>query len=209
MKETSAMGTAVPELGVCIGDLALANPVMPASGCFGPELSTMLDVSVLGATVTKTVFAVTRPGNPAHRLTDTGYGMLNSVGIPSPGSRGFREGLLGDYRSLGVPVVVSIGGLFVEEYWAVAEDLADERIAAYEVNVSCPNLEHGGLAIGTSPEDRAPCVDLPFGVGDSQWCFSKVQTQVSLFRNLVWFLVGGIFMPIGFYLLIKGGSKTE
>ncbi|MHB1171209.1 MAG: dihydroorotate dehydrogenase [Lacisediminihabitans sp.] len=140
------------DLSVTVGGLRLSNPVMPASGCFGPELAPLLPIRELGAVVTKTVFAERRAGNPAHRLTETPYGMLNSVGIPSPGSVGFRGGLLREYQAMGVPVIVSIGGLFTNEYFHVAEDLADEDIAAFEVNVSCPNLEHGGLAIGTSPE---------------------------------------------------------
>lgn len=138
-------------LGVSVGTLHLNNPVMPASGCFGPELAPLLSVPDLGAVVTKTVFAERRAGNPAHRLTETAYGMLNSVGIPSPGSIGFRDGLLRQYQEFGVPVIVSIGGLFTKEYFRVAEDLQDEDIAAFEINVSCPNLEEGGLAMGTSP----------------------------------------------------------
>lgn len=140
------------DMTVELGGLRLQNPVMPASGCFGPEIGPLLDLSQLGAVVTKTVFAEKRSGNPAHRLTETPHGMLNSVGIPSPGAAGFRNGLLRDYQSAGTAVVVSIGGLYVEEYWRIAEGLAAEEIAAFEVNVSCPNLEHGGLAIGTSPE---------------------------------------------------------
>ena len=123
------------------GGLTLKNPVMPASGCFGPELASLLDFGVLGAVVTKTVFSVHRAGNPAHRLTETSYGMLNSVGIPSPGSAAFRDGLLREYQATGVPVVVSMGGLFTDEYWTLAADLASDDIAAFEVNVSCPNLE--------------------------------------------------------------------
>ena len=140
------------DLSVRLGDLRLANPVMPASGCFGPELAPLLDLSALGAVVTKTVFAQARSGNHAHRITETWHGVLNSVGIPSPGTDGFRHGLLRRYQACGAPVVVSLGGLRVEEYWRIAEDLAGEEVAAFEVNVSCPNLEHGGLAIGTSPE---------------------------------------------------------
>jgi dihydroorotate dehydrogenase (NAD+) catalytic subunit len=146
------------DLAVRIGDLVLANPIMPASGCFGPELAALLDTSQLGAVVTKTVFANARSGNPAHRLTETRDGMLNSVGIPSVGAEHFRDGLFRDYQKLGAPVVVSIGGLYIEEYWQVAEVLARESLAAFEVNVSCPNLEHGGLAIGTSPEVVAKVV---------------------------------------------------
>ena len=139
-----------PDLSVKLGDIALRNPVMPASGCFGPELSAFMSFEKLGAVVTKTVFSARRSGNPAHRLMETNYGLLNSVGIPSPGSKGFREGLLGDYQASGTHVIVYIGGLFTQEYYEVAEDFADLDIAAFEVNVSCPNLEHGGLAIGTS-----------------------------------------------------------
>ncbi len=140
------------DLSVALGELKLANPVMPASGCFGPELASLLPLERLGALVTKTVFAEKRAGNPAHRLTETNGGMLNSVGIPSPGSDGFRNGLLRQYLQAGPPLIVSVGGLFTEEYFAVTEALAGEEIAAFEVNVSCPNLEHGGLAIGSSPQ---------------------------------------------------------
>lgn len=140
------------DLSVTVGGIHLRNPVMPASGCFGPELAPFLRLQDLGAVVTKTVFAMHRAGNPAHRLTETSFGMLNSVGIPSPGSVGFRDGLLREYQAMGVPVIVSIGGLFMDEYFHVAEDLAEEDIAAFEVNVSCPNLEHDGLVIGTSAD---------------------------------------------------------
>jgi dihydroorotate dehydrogenase (NAD+) catalytic subunit len=136
-------------LAVRIGTLGLANPVMPASGCFGPELESLLPVRELGAVVTKTVFSRERSGNPAHRLTESAHGMLNSVGIPSPGTGRFLREVLPAYRALGVPVIVSLGGLTVEEYWQAADELAGAPFEAVEVNVSCPNLEHGGLAIGT------------------------------------------------------------
>ncbi|MFI7363752.1 dihydroorotate dehydrogenase [Streptomyces sp. NPDC050149] len=137
------------DLTVDIGRLTLANPVMPASGCFGPELGGLMPVGSLGAVVTKTLFADQRSGNPAHRLTESAHGMLNSVGIPSPGTAGFKRDVLPAYRAFGVPVVASVGGLTVDEYWRVVDELADADADALEVNVSCPNLEHGGLAIGT------------------------------------------------------------
>lgn len=143
------------DLSVELGGLTLTNPVMPASGCFGPELGAVLDLSALGAVVSKTVFADVRAGNPAHRLTETSHGVLNSVGIPSPGSDGFRAGLLRQYQASGTRVVVSVGGLAVDEYHRIVEDLAEEEIDLLEVNVSCPNLEHDGLPIGTSAERTA------------------------------------------------------
>lgn len=140
------------DLSIALGELSLANPIMPASGCFGPELAPFLAFDQLGAVVTKTVFSVHRAGNPAHRLTETEFGMLNSVGIPSLGDEGFRNGLLKEYQASGTRVVVSIGGLFTQEYFTVAEKLGQEDVDAFEVNVSCPNLEHDGLPIGTSPD---------------------------------------------------------
>jgi dihydroorotate dehydrogenase (NAD+) catalytic subunit len=136
------------DLSVRLGDLALANPVMPASGCFGPELAELVPVHRLGAVVTKTVFAEPRSGNRAHRLGESAHGMLNSVGIPSRGAREFARSGLPDYQRLGVPVVVSIGGLSEHEYLHVAEELAGTEHAALEVNVSCPNLERGGVTLG-------------------------------------------------------------
>lgn len=138
-------------LATRLGPLSLRNPVMPASGCFGPELAGIIPLARLGAVVTKTVFSGVRSGNPAHRLTETADGMLNAVGIPSPGARGFCEQLLPGYLAVGVPLVLSIGGLSVDEYWAVAEQLVEVPYAALEVNVSCPNLEHDGLEIGAEP----------------------------------------------------------
>jgi dihydroorotate dehydrogenase (NAD+) catalytic subunit len=140
------------DLSIRIGLLTLANPIMPASGCFGPELAALIPLHRLGALVTKTVFRAARSGNAANRITDTGPGALNSVGIPSPGTKFFREQVLPAYTVHGPPVMVSIGGLSASEYFQIADDLASAQFAAYEVNVSCPNLERGGLAIGANPE---------------------------------------------------------
>jgi dihydroorotate dehydrogenase (NAD+) catalytic subunit len=137
------------DLSVRLGDLELANPVMPASGCFGPELAELVPVHRLGAVVTKTVFAQARPGNRAHRLGESAHGMLNSVGIPSRGVHGFARTDLPAYQRLGAPVIVSVGGLSEGEYWRVTEELAGTEHAALEINVSCPNLERGGVTLGS------------------------------------------------------------
>lgn len=142
----------VRSMEVRIGTLALANPVMPASGCFGPELGQIIPLHRLGALVTKTVFSGVRSGNPAHRLTESADGMLNAVGIPSPGRTGFIEHLLPGYLASQVPLIVSVGGLDPDEYWTVTEELADVPYAALEVNVSCPNLEQSGLELGADPQ---------------------------------------------------------
>lgn len=140
-------GSTTVDLSTRVGGLRLANPVMPASGCFGPELASLVSVERLGAVVTKTTFAEARPGNRSHRLTEGSYGMLNSVGIPSQGTARFRRSGLPEYQSLGTPVVVSVGGLTAEEYWRAVEELAGTEHATLEVNVSCPNLERGGTTL--------------------------------------------------------------
>src|SRR4051794_29257939 len=152
MHATLSGGVGV-DLSVELGPLRLRNPIMPASGCFGPELAPLLPLHRLGALITKTVFTAARSGNAAHRVTDSGSGgALNSVGIPSPGAKSFRGDVLPRYAAHGAPVIVSIGGLAVDDYFSIAEELSGADFAAFEVNVSCPNLERGGISIGADPE---------------------------------------------------------
>lgn len=140
------------DLRVQIGGLELPTPIMPASGCFGPELGSLIDLDRLGALVTKTIFYEPRAGNPAHRLGETSAGMLNSVGIPSIGVERFITETLPRFTRFTPPTIVSIGGLSVEEYWRLAGRLADvPDIDALELNISCPNLEAGGHEIGADP----------------------------------------------------------
>ncbi|TFC97836.1 MULTISPECIES: dihydroorotate dehydrogenase [Cryobacterium] len=142
---------AAVDLSVRIGGLTLANPVMPASGCFGPSLGRLIPVTELGAVVTKTVFGTPRGGNPAHRLTEIRAGMVNSVGIPSLGAAGYLTGQHPLYLALGVPVIVSVGGHRASEYAPVVRDLRGAG-DAYELNVSCPNLDRDGTDIGSDPD---------------------------------------------------------
>ena len=144
-------------LAVDIGGLALQNPVMPGSGCFGPEMGAIFDLGRLGALVPKTIFYHPRSGNPAPRTAETPAGMLNSIGIPSRGVEHFLASILPGYLKYGVPTIVSIGGLGVSDYWDLAERLNGvPGVAGIEVNISCPNLEAGGLEIGADP----PTVEL-------------------------------------------------
>ncbi|MFG1951102.1 dihydroorotate dehydrogenase [Micromonospora sp. NPDC048830] len=138
------------DLSVHIRGLKLNSPVMPASGCFGPELGRMLPMPEIGVAVTKTVFLQPRAGNPAHRLTEIPAGVVNSVGIPSRGPRGFLAGQFAAYQALSVPTIISIGGHSPAEYEEVATRL-DGAGAGYEINVSCPNLDADGRDIGSDP----------------------------------------------------------
>jgi dihydroorotate dehydrogenase (NAD+) catalytic subunit len=145
---------AEPEFGgnleVKLGDLVLRNPVMPASGCFGPELGRLVPSGELGAAVTKTVFHDSRGGNPSHRLTEIEAGMVNSVGIPSRGPGGYLEHLHPQYEKLDTPTIISVGGHRVGEYAPIVEQLRGAG-AGYELNVSCPNLDSDGTDIGADP----------------------------------------------------------
>ncbi|HZU06934.1 MAG TPA: dihydroorotate dehydrogenase [Chloroflexota bacterium] len=149
-----------PRLAVDLGGgLRLRNPVMPASGCFGPEMGALVDLNVLGALVTKTIFYHPRAGNPSPRLAETPAGMLNSVGIPSRGVEDFLARILPAYLRYQPPTIVSIGGLSIREYWDLAARLDGvPGVAALEVNISCPNLEAGGLEIGANPEHVAAVI---------------------------------------------------
>lgn len=144
-------------LAVTIGSLTMKNPVMPASGCFGPELGRLIPAYELGATVTKTVFHDCRSGNPPHRVTEVPAGMINSVGIPSQGPTGYLDKLHGEYQQLGVPVIISVGAHHPAGYADTIRELAGAG-DGYELNVSCPNLDHNGMEIGTDPTAIAAAV---------------------------------------------------
>lgn len=141
-----------PEFAVDIGPIRLATPVMPASGCFGPSLAPFLKLDDLGCVVTKTTFPEARKGNPPHRLTDFPGGMLNSVGIPSPGIEAFKERVWPQYQQLGRPIIASVGGLTREEFVDCARHLSELPVAGLELNVSCPNLEKDGAVFGSTAE---------------------------------------------------------
>lgn len=142
------------DLSVSIGPLKLKNPVITASGTFGSgrEYADFLDLSLLGAVIVKGITLEPRPGNPPPRIAETPAGMLNAIGLANPGVEIFLNEVLPPLLAEKVPVVANISGNQVEEYALLAEKLSNRGLAALEVNVSCPNVEAGGLAFGTSPE---------------------------------------------------------
>jgi dihydroorotate dehydrogenase (NAD+) catalytic subunit len=140
------------DLRVRLGTLELRSPVLSASGTFGSgrEFADFVDVSRLGAIVTKGVSLEPWAGNASPRMAETASGMLNSIGLQNPGVVAFCEGELPWLREQGVPVVVNVAGHRVDEYADVVERLEiEEGIDAYELNVSCPNVDEGGMAFGT------------------------------------------------------------
>lgn len=143
----------MPDLSVRLGNLLLRNPVMPASGCFGygEEYAPFYDLQRLGAIVVKGTTADPCPGNPPVRLAETPAGMLNAIGLQNPGVQAAREKLRG-LKVVKTPVIVNVAGHTVEQYRRVIEALDDlEEAAAYEINISCPNVKAGGMAFGTDP----------------------------------------------------------
>lgn len=135
------------DLHVRIGPLCLKNPVMPASGTFetGAEQASWFDPSSLGAIVTKSVRPVPRAGNPPPRIAETAAGLLNAVGIPSDGLDRFMEVVLPELRTIHTARIVSVAGETVEGFAHIARvlDAVDGCIDALELNLSCPNLDHG------------------------------------------------------------------
>lgn len=140
-----------PDLAVAIAGVRLQNPVMSASGTFGYglEFAPYLDLSRVGAIVTKAVTLRPRDGNPPPRIRETPAGVLNAIGLQNPGVQVFLEEKLPALRGYGVPVIVNVSGSTAEETAELARILTVDGIAALEVNVSCPNVENEGMRFGT------------------------------------------------------------
>lgn len=140
------------DLTVNIAGIQLQNPVLAASGTFGygTEFEDIVNLAHLGGVVTKGLSRQPMPGNPSPRLMETSAGMLNSVGLQNIGAQAFVETRLPRLRQLGVVVIANAFGESVEDYLEVIRILNQgEGIAAYELNVSCPNTARGGIVFGT------------------------------------------------------------
>jgi dihydroorotate dehydrogenase (NAD+) catalytic subunit len=137
------------KLEVELCGIPLKTPLIPASGTLAKEALGEVE-GVYGAILPKTTTLAPRAGNPPPRVAETPAGMVNSIGLQNPGIEGFMRDL--DAFDLGVPLFVSAAGDTVEEFGALCERLgADERIAAIELNLSCPNVECGGLTFCATP----------------------------------------------------------
>lgn len=146
---------AAPFLGVEIGSLKMANPVMTASGTFGygEEFADLLDIASLGAYIVKGTTLHPRQGNDYPRMAETPSGMLNAVGLQNKGVDYFASDIYPRIRRQGSNLIVNISGNTPEEYAEAARRLAAlDDVAALEVNISCPNVKQGGLAFGTTTE---------------------------------------------------------
>jgi dihydroorotate dehydrogenase (NAD+) catalytic subunit len=129
------------------------NRVFVASGTFGygDELKELVDVNQLGGLMTKSLSWKPRDGNPPRRVVETASGMLNSIGLANIGVHQFIEKKLPYLRSLDTAIIVNIAASSIQEYCDLIAELEKHKgIAAYEVNVSCPNVKEGGLSFGTN-----------------------------------------------------------
>ena len=138
-------------LSVNLGGLAMKNPVTTASGTFaaGIEYSDFVDVSALGAVTTKGVSLNGWEGNASPRIAEVPSGMLNSIGLQNPGVAHLKSEELPWLRGQGATTIVNVSGHSFDEYVQVIEALEDAPVDAYEVNISCPNVDAGGMTLGT------------------------------------------------------------
>jgi dihydroorotate dehydrogenase (NAD+) catalytic subunit len=137
------------DLAVELCGLTLRTPLMPASGTLSREALGEVE-GVYGAMLPKTTTPVARAGNPPPRVAETPAGMVNSIGLQNPGVEGFLRDL--DAYDVGVPLLVSVAGDTVADFRGLCEKLSgDERTSAVELNLSCPNVECGGLAFCAGP----------------------------------------------------------
>jgi len=147
------MDTTDLSLSVNIGGIQMRNPVMTASGTFGSgsEYVNFVDLNRLGAVVVQGVTSVRWPGNPMQRIMETPSGMLNAIGLQNVGVDDFISEKLPYLRDFDVPVIVNVCGKTVEEYLIVTEKLnSAEGVAGIELNISCPNLDCGGMSFGVN-----------------------------------------------------------
>ena len=147
-------------LAVNIAGLGMKTPVTTASGTFGfgLEFQDFLDLTKVGAVTVKGTTLEPRAGNKGQRAVETPSGMLNCVGLENPGADYFLAQTLPELRKIDVPVIVNIAGSTPEEYGELAKKLDIDGVHAIEINISCPNVKHGGIAFGTCPESAAEVV---------------------------------------------------
>ncbi|MEW6088364.1 MAG: dihydroorotate dehydrogenase [bacterium] len=144
-----------PNLSVKIAGVTFKNPVIAASGCFGygQEYAEIFDLNKLGGFVVKGVSLKPQQGNKTPRIVETPSGMLNAIGLQNVGLEIFIKEKLPFLRKFDTRVIVNIYGKKIEEYAELAEKISDEKgISFLEVNISCPNVEKGGMAFGHDPE---------------------------------------------------------
>ncbi len=151
------------DLKVKLPGLDLKNPIIPASGCFGfgREFAELYDLNRLGAIAIKSATPESRFGNPLPRVAETEGGMLNAIGLQNPGVDYIIKNELPWLSQFDVPIIANVAGAFEEDYVEVIKKLnQSEVVKAYELNISCPNVKHGGIGLGVRPELAARVTEM-------------------------------------------------
>ena len=149
------------DLSVSVGTLRLRNPILAASGTFGYglEFAHLVNLEALGGFVTKGLSRESIEGSPAPRVCETPSGMLNAIGLQNVGVRAFVAEKLPVLRKIDTSVIVNVFGYTLEDYVEVIRTLeGEEGVAAYELNISCPNVKKGGVQFGHDPSTVAEVV---------------------------------------------------
>lgn len=149
------------DLTTTIGALTMKNPVMTASGTFGYglEFQDFVDLSKIGGIIVKGTTLAPRQGNAYPRMAETASGMLNCVGLQNKGVDYFCSHIYPEIKDINTNMIVNVSGNSPEDYAECAARINElEKIPAIELNISCPNVKHGGMAFGTTTEGAASVV---------------------------------------------------
>jgi len=144
------------DLSIKLGKLSLKNPIMPASGTFGYgiEFKDFIDLNKIGAIVTKGISINPKVGNPPPRIFEGDNYLMNYIGLENIGFFEFKKNILPKLTKFSTPIIVNCFGNYFNEYIEVCEKLNElKEVSAIEVNISCPNVEKGGLEFGTNPDE--------------------------------------------------------
>ena len=151
---SSPSRTSAPNLAVSVGTVSLKNPIIAASGTFGygVEFAHLTDLNLLGGLVVKGLSREPMLGNAAPRICETASGMVNAIGLQNIGVRAFVSEKLPELRRFNTAIIANVFGHCTADYIEVLRTLEDaEGLAAYELNISCPNVERGGIEYSTDP----------------------------------------------------------
>jgi dihydroorotate dehydrogenase (NAD+) catalytic subunit len=171
------------DMSTKLGRIDFASPVFTASGCAaaGKELDQFIDITTIGAVVTKSVMLNPRSGRATPRMAETPSGMLNGIGLQGPGIDDFIQNDLSWLSQKGAKTIVSIAGNNVEEFGKVADKLRDiPGVIAIEVNISCPNVENRGQVFACDPYAAADVINnVRRNVSASIPLFAKLSPDVT------------------------------
>ena len=147
------------DLKTNIGDIILKNPIMPASGTFSEDLASVFDIDLLGAHVAKTITAEIRSGNATPRVSESGYNMLNSIGIPSKGIEDFKKNILPIYKEYNTPFIASVSAPSADGFAYICDKISVPGVDAIEINISCPNIEDDGKTFAMRPNSTFKVIE--------------------------------------------------